>query len=341
MSPRLFWLLSILAPLPLAGLYAYVLLQQHEFTIPLLALISVSVLTAFRWNRLWQYPLSWTSAGLYILALLLLATAITIWSPWLGAFSTLTFAASFLASHDELFQSQVRNRLSHRTLLYLSVPLIVILRLPLGWENTFYTTYLQYTASISSYGLDALNVPHNLDLYTLELPQHKIVVEQVCGSYQTLLALTLSSLLLSAWWSRPLLVAPFYLLAGLILSGVLQTFRLTFLGVAIDKFDFNGTAGISLLTFQWLSFFGILFLLVSCDALIMFFFAPVSSDTIRMSDNGLRNPLKTLWNRLLRRSKSRRRSNSTRKSTIPTFVLIPLYFVLALGFGLQLAFTLI
>jgi hypothetical protein len=330
-----------MAPLPLAGLYAYSLVRQQEFVIPLLALISVGALTAFRWNRQWLYPLAWNSVGLYIIALSLLATAIAIWSPWLGALSVLVFAASFLGSHDELFQSQKFNRLSHRSLLYLSVPLILILRLPLGWENTFYSTYLQYTARFSSYWLDALNVPHYLDRYTLELPQHQILVGEVCGSYQTLLALMLASLLLFAWWSRPLLVAPLYCLAALILSGVLQTFRLTFLGVGLDKLDFNCTSGVSLLLFQWLTFFGMVGVLISFDALIMFLFAPVSSDTIRMSDHGLRNPLKTLWNRLLRRSKSRRGSSPNRKSIIPTFVLIPLYFVLALGFGLQLAFTLI
>lgn len=340
MSPKLFWFVSLLSPMPLTAFYFYSLVQQQKLSIPFIAISVFSALILVRWNRHWHYPTGWTSSLFYLSALILLGASITIWSPWLGTLSLLSWVASFLASHTEIFHSEKRKRLSRRSLLYLGIPLLLILRLPLGWEAAFHETYLEYTSSIASYWLDTLNTPHFLDGQILELPQAKIEVEAVSGNYQTLLAMILVSLVLFAWFARPIFVAPFYVLAGLISAAILQTLRLTIATVALDRFSLDLTIGSSLILFQAITLLGMLAVLYSFDALIMFLFAPVSSDTIHVAESNLRNPLKVIWNRLLRRYKSRRNTDSHYLREIPPFVLLPLCFLLLVSFGMQVILSL-
>ena len=316
MLPKIFWLASFFAHLPLCAIYFYVLVQTVHYRYAVALCVATLVLLLFRWDRYWRLPTHPISIAFSALALISLALAIVFWSPW---FSYLSFALSFSsflsANYERLAHSKTRS-LRRGTLLYLSLPFYFALRIPFGYDDEL-LSYFQYTTSyFTSFTLDFLNYPHFLNDTVLEITDKKFLVTEITGGFATLFALLALGLFVQIVRQRSPILAPFYLLSGCLVATCLSTPRLIITPILYEAFKLDLTQGWLGVFFAYTTFWVAGLFLISFDYLIAFSFAPIARDTIQVSVLANKNPFKLLWNRTFREPKPIRVESSQNGSLV-------------------------
>ncbi len=137
---------------------------------------------------------SWASGCLLGVALALLGLNIVMWSPWLGAIATLF---SLLGCILWLGGWPLLWALFPAILMLLTMippPLSYDMRLTLGlqrlgvrWSSTF---------------MDLLNIPHTILGNTIEIPGHRLLVDEACSGINSVLSVSAFALFFGMWRKR-------------------------------------------------------------------------------------------------------------------------------------------
>jgi hypothetical protein len=331
MFPKIFWLASLLAPAPLCATYFYSLAQQIHYRYAVVLCVVTLALLPIRWDHHWRLPARRMCILLYSAALISLVLAIAIWSPWLSYVSFLLFFGSFLSANYERLPNSKRRSLRRGTMVYLSLPFWFALRVPLGFDDAILSYFLHVTSYFASFTLDYFNLPHYINGTVLELADKKFFVAETSGGIASLFALLACSFFLQIVRYRSPLLTPLYFFSGCLVALLLGTLRLIIAPIMYDGFTIDLTQSWYGRFFAYTTFLVAGLLLVSFDYLIAFCFAPVSRDTIHVSNLEIRNPFKLLWNRTFRNPKPVRVEssiNSSKFSWIPMVTIVLLLLTL-------------
>lgn len=196
-----FWLVALLATVPLLIEYLVGLLQIDHYHYVPLAILAVAGLAWTRSNREVYLPRSLFAWLPVLFGLVLLLIAIYLHSPWTGAASFIVIAAAWLATAREP---------DGRSLIGLALPLMMILRLPLGIDAELIIRLQRWTTRLASYLLDLIRVPHFTNGNVIGLSSRELFVAEACSGIQSVFTLLFLASLWVAYRRYPLWYAPIY-----------------------------------------------------------------------------------------------------------------------------------
>lgn len=208
--------LILLGFAPLWWVYFGNLWSREAYQFFPLALAGVGLLL-FREYEEFPRPLvpgsAWVAGTLLLVSLLLLAFGTYIWSPWVGAVALLPTLAGLVwwLGGWPLFR-----QLFPAGLLFLTIILP-----PMKLDEVF-TLQLQHLSTIgSSYVLNLLNVTHQMYGNVIEIPGHKLLVEEACSGMKSVLFTAAATIFYMFWRRRSLLVVliSMALVLGVVLLG--------------------------------------------------------------------------------------------------------------------------
>lgn len=339
MTPKLFWLGSLLLPLPLVALYFYNLWQvdQYQFFVVLLAV--VGVLFYARWDRNFYIPSqrwNWALAGIGVLGSL---AASVLFSPWLAYFSLLATLTSFAVAHQERELAEGHEPISGGSLFYLTIPLWLCLRIPLNYDQQLTFGLQHLTAKVSSFCLDLLSIPHQISGVIFDLASGKLFVEEACSGVQSLFALLCVSLLLLALNRRPVVLIPVYTSAAVFSAALFNVVRVVAIAASQEWYSLDLSHGWKHDVLGYCCLGGAILLLASFDRLfrVVFFPIPKAEDAVQLQR--IPNPFKIVWNKLLSPVKSMlQKSLTSSSSPFPRWQWNVLLGVMCLSWTCQLLF---
>jgi exosortase len=278
-----FWLGLLAANVPmmlpyLSGLWT----QPHYQFFPFL-ILAVGVLIYQRWDRIWMPPRGWIIYPGIALALGISILGSYLYSPFLPAVGFVALGFFFFLSHNDQ---------QNRTLIPLAVLSLLIIRIPMGYDQQLISQLQVTTTGLSSVLLDVLRVPHATGNNTIQLASRELFVAEACSGIQSVFTLIFLAMLLIVAYRRPIWLSPLYVVVGIILAVFANVVRVT--GVALGdawigvdlavgwQHEVVGYVALGL---------GVLFL-VSFDHLIVSLLHPVEL-------SGDMNPFIEVWNHFL------------------------------------------
>lgn len=299
MSPVIFWIVAVAIPIPLVSIYLLRLwnIEQYSFFPVLFAAVAAMAYT--RWDKKWYFPSQRLSLLCIVTAVIFELAAAALWSPWLAYFGFVLTITSLFSSVREKQEKEGHEPWTNGSLLYLALPLWLCLRLPFALDQTLTLRLQHFTASVSSYVLDLLSVPHRISGIIFDLPGGKLFVEEACSGVQSLFALMCVALLLSAYNRRPVVLIPVYCLAAIFCAGLLNIVRVTAIALAQEQYQYDLAKGIphEILGYSCLAL--AIILLASFDRLFRVVFFPLSDADNPLLQEQTPNPLKLWWNTTL------------------------------------------
>ncbi|MCS7471463.1 exosortase U [Stieleria sp. ICT_E10.1] len=283
-----FWAVVLLAPLPGLSVYLAWLseLEQYGYVFPLI--LALIALVLFRWDYQFRMPGDASSIGLVALGVTLNLFASYRASPWLTAIAFAMTAAGWLRTH--LSSAPDRHRLT-----YLSLLLVMMIRLPLNRDLALAAALQRVTSRVSSYLLDSFGVTHYLRGNVIELPGGTLFVEEACSGVQSLFTVLFLVCLWIVFRRRPLIATPAYLLAGMLWAMVMNVVRITSIALAQEWYSIDLSAGTPHEALGWICLSGAVLMMLSTDRLLRVMFFPVPPD----ESGAISNPASKLWNWLL------------------------------------------
>lgn len=337
MTPKIFWILCGILPLPLVLTYFYGLWQIEQYGFFVVLLLAVAAMIYGRWDRVLRFPETRLSKIVLALGIVIVLAASFLWSPWLGYFGFLLTFTSFSLSHREKPEKEGHEPLSAGTLFYLSIAPWLCLRPPLSLDQKL-TLYLQHlTARLSSFVLDLLSIPHHITGVVFDLPGGKLFVEEACSGVQSLFALLCIALLFLAFNRRPVLLAPIYAAAAIFCAGLLNLVRIITIAIAQEWYQLDLAHGVPHEVLGYCCLLVAVLLLASFDRLFRVVFFPISDDANPLGAQRIPNPFKLLWNHFLSPVPSKNKTSSTNYA--PNQIISTLLFmVTTIGLGTQLVF---
>jgi exosortase len=298
MTPSIFWILVTAIPLPLVSVYLLRLWNIEQYSFFPIMFVAVFAMAYNRWDKQWYGPRKRLVTLFLTLAVILQLFASLIWSPWLAYLGFVLSFTCLLASHQEKKEKEGHEPWSNGSLLYLSIPLWLCLRIPFGQDQTLTLRLQHFTASVSSYVLDLLSVPHRISGIIFDLPGGKLFVEEACSGVQSLFALMCVALLLVAYNRRPIILVPVYCLAAIFSAGLLNIVRVTSIAISQEWYQYDLASGVphEILGYTCLAL--AILLLGSFDRLFQIIFYPLSEADSPIAQEMILNPFKLCWNKL-------------------------------------------
>ncbi len=281
-----FWCALAVACLPmLVPYFADMWAMTHYQYFPFVFL-AVGTLIYTRSDGMLYPPRGWVGWTTVAIGLLITATAILNQQVWLGGFGFVVLASGFVAA--------LRGP-EDRTLLALSLPLLMLVKLPLGLDELLIQRLQDLTTALASVMLDIFGVSHAIEGNIIKLAERELFVAEACSGIQSVFTLAFLASLLIAFLRRRLWLAPFYFAIAILLAVAGNTVRVTTVALAEV---WNGTdlsSGFShdLLGYTTLALAAAL--LLSFDRLIITLLHPIEFT----SDGMLDNPMARLWNYLV------------------------------------------
>jgi exosortase len=252
-----------------------------------------------RWNKVFYKPVKTKVIALLSIGWLTTIVGTLLYSPWLGYLGFLLNLTSFSLVHYEKKSDEGHEPISCGSLLYLTIPLWLALRVPLNLDQKIAIGLQHLTAATSSFLLDRLSVPHQVSGVVFDFAGGKLFVEEACSGIQSLFALLCVALLLLAWNRRPIVLVPIYALAAIFSAGLLNIIRVVSIAVAQEWYGLDLARGWKHEVLGYTCLMVAILLLASFDRLFRVFFFPISDDINPIAQQRLANPLKLLWNHLL------------------------------------------
>jgi exosortase len=130
---------------------------------------------------------------------------ILIASPWVCTVAMLLFFLSFFASARDF---------DGRSLVDLALPLVMVINLPLGYDQLLSIRLQQVTTALSSVVLDVLAIPHAVSNNVIRLASRELFVAEACSGIQSVFTLMFLATLLVSFCRRPIWVTPIYVAIG-------------------------------------------------------------------------------------------------------------------------------
>lgn len=281
-----FWLAALLATVPLVGEYLVGLLKIDHYQYVPLALLCVAGLAWARSDREVYLPRNWFT-WLWVLAgLFALLVAIYLHSPWIG------MASFVLLSSAWLFTSREPDG---RSLIGLSLPLLMVLRLPLGWDAELIIRLQRWTTRLASYLLDVVRIPHYTHGNVIGLGSRELFVAEACSGIQSVFTLLFLASLWVAYRRYPLWYAPVYWCVAIMAAILGNAVRVGLVAIGDVWLGVDWATGTS---HELVGYFALVLatlLLLSFDQFFRCWLHPILSAT---PDNRyIEDPLVRVWDR--------------------------------------------
>ncbi len=212
-----------------------------------------------------------------------LLAAWTLKSPWMMTVAFVFFACGCL--------NAMRGK-RDASLLAVGLPLLLLVRLPLGMDQILVLKLQQLTTVLSSLMLDVIGVAHAITGNVIQLPGRELFVAEACSGIQSVFTLAFLSTLIVVIYRRRLWLVPLYLIVASLLAVAGNVIRVTTVAVAESWYHFDLASGWMHDALGYLTLGLAAMLLVSFDNLIFSVLHPISQSMAGASSN----PLVQFWN---------------------------------------------
>jgi len=285
-----FWLCLLLATLPLFARYLIQLwsnrIEHYQF-VPV-ALVAVVVLVGFRWDRQATLPRGLIGWALIVSGLAVLAIGVLAFSPWLGALAfVLAFTAWAWVSHEP----------DGKRLIGLALPMAMVLRLPLGWDQFLIVKLQRFSTQLASVFLDGTWTPHLVTGNVISLAHRDLFVAEACSGVQSVFTLAFVAALLVSISRHRLWLDPAYFAASILLAILGNALRISIVAIVDVRLGFDATTGWSHELIGYLSLLVAFGLLISFDRLVRALLHPVGFGWI--DEPVTENSLAMIWDKRL------------------------------------------
>ncbi|TWT94290.1 exosortase U [Neorhodopirellula pilleata] len=278
-----FWGGLLLACLPMLVIYFSRMWRLPHYQYFPFAITAVVWLAWTRSDRTFRPPTTFVSIAALALGGVTMAGGLFLRSPWMVAIAFFFFSTGCLS---------VMQGRRYESLIALALPLALLVRLPLGYDQLLVIELQRMTTVLSSLMLDVLRVPHSVARNVIEMPARELFVAEACSGIQSVFTLAFLSTLLIAIFGRRLWLTPFYLVIALILAIAGNVVRVTTVACVETWFGWDWAEGWAhdLLGYATLGLSSLL--LVSFDQLIVAVLHP----TNQAATAAKHNPVIRLWN---------------------------------------------
>jgi len=236
-----------------------------------------------RWTKI-----SWALVGLDGLCLAVQAVQFSPWLAFVGLVSSLT--GWVLANRDQGYA---------RSLLYLSILPLLVIRLPLGYDEKVIHWLQRVTTSVASNLLHRLDMLHFREGNILQFPGKTFLVEEACSGVQSVFTILFVAALVICLKRRSLIHGVLLLSAGLFFSGGMNVLRVITIAVAWEKYATDLSSGIAHDVLGYLCLAIASVLLMSADEFWRFLLGPVPLLPQSGPVASPPNRLIRLWNELI------------------------------------------
>jgi len=288
---RRFWLVILIAAhVPFVIAYLSGLWQQTHYQFFPFAIGAFAWLFATRRSdepERWKWP-TWILIGVDLACL---AAQGWQYSPWLAAVGLVACVTAWCYAN--------RDAGYNRRLTYLALLPLLVIRLPLQYDQQVIHWLQRVTTSVASRTMHRFGMLHYRDGNVLQFPGKSFMVEEACSGVQSLFTILFIAALVICLKRRSAIHGAVMLASGLVFAGIMNTLRVISVAVAWDVYAIDISGGISHDVLGYICLGVAALLLMSADSFLGFITDPVP-DLFRPGAVGLFfNPLIRLWNRLM------------------------------------------
>lgn len=232
----------------------------------------------FRWSL--------RSTFLVLLDVALVALGILAVTPW-------PIAAGLVCSCGGILLA-CREQSSNRSLFYLTLLPITVLRLPLNFDLRMITWLQTKTTRASSGILNQLDYTHFRSGNVIQFSDKSLMVEEACSGVQSLFTVLFLAVMIICWQRRTWMHSILLLASALLWAACMNVVRVTGIAIAWRSFGMDLSFGWSHTAWGHVVLVLSILLLISTDALIegMTSYVP----DLRSDSERFRNPAMSVWN---------------------------------------------
>ena len=117
--------------------------------------------------------------------------------------------------------------------------LLVIVPPPMHLDQVLATKLRTLAVAASDGALDLISVPHAVSGNVIEIPGHRLLIEEACTGLNSLMAVIAFSLLYGLWWRRPVGTLVLLVVSSAVTVVVANIFRITFGAWLQATYDVN------------------------------------------------------------------------------------------------------
>jgi exosortase/archaeosortase family protein len=140
--------------------------------------------------------------------------------------------------------------------------------------------------------LDVVGVRHLPQGNVIELPGHRLFVDEACSGVNSLFVLFAATAVFVVAARRPLVWSALLLATSAFWAAVANTARVTTIAIAQTRYDLDLSSGWQHQTLGFTTVGLAMLMLVSTDRVLAFLLQPIPHD-----EGGRANPLSEIWNR--------------------------------------------
>jgi exosortase len=204
-----------------------------------------------------------------VVALVTLAAAVVLWSPWLAALSFLAFA---------YYALRLLAAGSGQSPVPVWALLLLLLPLPFRWDERLIFWVQGVASDAASSLLDFFAVNHLLSGHVLQVPGREFAVAVACGGLVSFFSLIALAAMIAVLLRRSLTHATLLLIAGGFWAAVVGALRLTCVVVLHTRYSIDATAGLEK---RWLEIGSLLLavvMLLCTERFLVALLTPVEED---------------------------------------------------------------
>ena len=295
-SAKLFWLGLLLATLPLLLVYVFTLRRFHgtHYDYVPFALLLVGVLAFFRFDRRFILPRDWFAWGLIGLGVVAMLPAVYLNSSWLGTLAFILVGAAWLWTSRET---------NGRRLFALALPLAMVLKLPVGLDQSLIQWLQRVATKVSGALLSWLDVPHLVSGNVIGLASKDLFVAEACSGIQSVFTLLFIATVLIAihryrWWYVPIFWA-----AAVLCAVLGNSLRIIIVAIAEVWYQKDWSTGWAHEAVGYVTLLIAILMLLSFEYFFTGIFHPIRNR--QSEEKVLRNRLVRFWDRWLAYATSR------------------------------------
>ncbi|MCG8651445.1 MAG: exosortase, partial [Pirellulales bacterium] len=286
-SPKvwmLFWALLLAASVPMLLIYLSRMWAIERYQYFPFVFVAFGVLLYQRFDWRFSPPHSWyrwVQVGTAVIAIL---AASIVRSPWLNTVGFVLLMASFLGSSTDR---------QGRSLIALVLPLLLLIRLPLGYDYLLVVKLQGITTELSSVMLDLLRVPHSAAANVIRLPSRELFVAEACSGIQSVFTLAFIAMSLITFFRRRIWLTGIYLVIAVLLAIAANMMRVTIVALGEAWHGVDLASGWPHEIVGYAALLTAILLLISFDQLVMTFLHPIDATA---EGELTYNPVVAAWN---------------------------------------------
>ena len=247
-------------------------------------------------------------------ALLILGTGLAIMSSI--SFSQVMVTASFVAFVASLF-ARINDQESDNSLVVLAIPLLLLIRLPFGLDDTLITGLQRISSICTSQFLDLLGYRHLMDGNVLVIPGIKNCgIERACSGVQSFFTLVFCTIVISVSLRRSFLRSVLLLLSAIFWAVLMNVVRITVIPIADVERGIDLRSGVPHETLGYIVLAIAILAVLSTDYFLEFILGPISVESV--GARGIAARFIRFWNYVAAGVKDEDRVNT--ESTAPATV---------------------